>query len=144
MENDHSGLVLNGAHPPHGFHKCSSGSQLLLGSIWRPSQCPIHKEQVAHIYMHNSQVNVTPLLYSASEELLGEPVPAESTPSPLTLDCRNDEPCYLHIDVTGLRKYRPSLLELVSGSRTVEVYDRQRDEYLSTVRGALVKTPSDR
>ncbi len=80
--------------------------------------------------------------YSTTGVHLDEPLSSErSSTTPLTLDRPDsDEPCYLNVDLTGLRGYLPSALELLSESRTIEVYDRQRDEYLDTVRGTMVKT----
>lgn len=47
--------------------------------------------------------------------------------------------CYVGIDSSHVRGYFLAAIELISGSRTVELYDSPGQEYISTTRGSLME-----
>ena len=48
-------------------------------------------------------------------------------------------PCYIGIDSAHLRGYFLSAIELISSSRTVELYSRPGQDYIETSRGSLTE-----
>lgn len=48
-------------------------------------------------------------------------------------------PCYIGIDSTHLRGYFLSAIELISSSRTVELYSSPGQDYIETSRGSLTE-----
>lgn len=75
---------------------------------------------------------------------MNEPLESEQPSNTLlTLDrveADTDLPCFLAIDMCRLQGYLPSSVELVSESRTVEMYDGQENEYLATAKGTTINT----
>ena len=49
------------------------------------------------------------------------------------------QPCYIGIDSTHLRGYFLSAIELISSSRTVELYSRPVQDYIETSKGSLTE-----
>lgn len=49
------------------------------------------------------------------------------------------QPCYIGIDSTHLRGYFLSAIELISSSRTVELYSRPVHDYIETSKGSLTE-----
>ena len=47
--------------------------------------------------------------------------------------------CYLGIDSSHLRGYSLAAVEVISGSRTAEIYSPPGEDYITTVRGSLEK-----
>lgn len=47
--------------------------------------------------------------------------------------------CYIGIDSAHLRGYFLSAIELISSSRTVELYSRPGQDYIETSRGSLIE-----
>ena len=47
--------------------------------------------------------------------------------------------CYIGIDSAHLRGYFLSAVELISSSRTVELYSRPAQDYIETSRGSLTE-----
>ena len=75
----------------------------------------------------------------SSGNLLDEPLPNEQQATPISLCAPTSDPhrpCQLHIDLSHLRGYISSHIELTSTSRTTELY-RDEDDYVGTVRGSV-------
>lgn len=82
----------------------------------------------------SSNFNIT----TSSGSLLDEPLPLERSCTPLSLCAPTsdpDRPCQLQVDLSSVRGYISSQLELTSTSRTTELYQGE-DDYVGTSRGS--------
>ncbi|CAI8014017.1 hypothetical protein GBAR_LOCUS8807 [Geodia barretti] len=82
-------------------------------------------------------------LVSSSGSLLDEPLSGGRCPTPISITAPTsdpDQPCRLHIDLSDLRGYIASQIELTTSSRTTELYCDDDDEYVGTVRGTVAGT----
>ena len=73
-----------------------------------------------------------PYASERAEVTLVQPASTEDGAKPL---CS----CYINIDSSHLRGYFLAAIELISGSRTVELYSSPDHEYISTARGSLME-----
>ena len=82
----------------------------------------------------------------SSGSLLEEAHPDGQSATPISLTAPTsdpNQPCRLHIDISDLRGYTLSQIELTTTSRTTELYrhaDGDDDEYVGTIRGNVVGT----
>ena len=80
---------------------------------------------------------------TSSGSLLDEPLSGGRCPTPISITAPTsdpDQPCRLHIDLSDLRGYIASQIELTTSSRTTELYCNDDDEYVGTVRGTVAGT----
>lgn len=74
--------------------------------------------------------------------ILDEPYASERAQVTLTrpTSAAEDDPsCYIHIDSAHLRGYFLAAVELVSSSRTVELYSSPEQDYITTARASLTE-----
>lgn len=65
--------------------------------------------------------------------MLAQPPPSSSD------EDSEPPPCYVGIDSAHLRGYFLSAIELISSSRTVELYSRPGQDYIETSKGTLTE-----
>ena len=78
-------------------------------------------------------------LLDSSGSLLDEPLSTERSATPLYICAPTSDPsqaCQLRVDLSSLRGYTSSQLELTSTSRTTELY-LDEDDYVGTARGGM-------
>lgn len=134
-----------------------------MGHTWRPYCSIVHHEQVSYrccavrctckLTLACMKWTLSPgcQMYSlidvyiswtfihSSGSLLDEPLSTERTATPLYICAPTSDPsqpCQLHVDLSSLRGYTSSQLELTSTSRTTELY-LDEDDYVGTARGSV-------
>ena len=82
-------------------------------------------------FKHSSGVIMDePYASERAEVTLVQPASTEDGARPL---------CYINIDSSHLKGYFLAALELISASRTVELYSSPDHDYISTARGSLME-----
>jgi hypothetical protein len=80
---------------------------------------------------------------SSSGVIMDEPYASERAVMMLVQPSSSDDdeppPCYIGIDSAHLRGYFLSAIELISSSRTVELYGRPGQDYIQTSKGTLTE-----